>query len=66
MNQNPEQLARDAIDKILEVSGRIVQSKVKYNLAAGLSVVAQEYSTSLLRLSVRKKAYDLQFMLISI
>ncbi len=46
MNQNPEQLARDAIDKMLEASGWIVQSKGKYNLAAGIGVAAREYSTS--------------------
>ena len=46
MNQNPEQLARDAIDKMLEASGWIVQSKGKYNLAAGVGVAVREYSTS--------------------
>src|SRR3954453_11169323 len=46
MNQNPEQLARDAIDKMLEASGWIVQSKGKYNLAAGIGVAVREYSTT--------------------
>ena len=46
MNQNPEQLARDAIDKMLEASGWVVQSRGKYNLAAGAGVAAREYSTS--------------------
>jgi type I restriction enzyme R subunit len=46
MNQNPEQLSRVAIDKMLEASGWVVQSKGKYNLAAGPGVAAQEYSTS--------------------
>src|SRR4051812_12980258 len=46
MNQNPEQLARDAIDKVLVASGWTVQSKNNFNLTAGLGVAVREYSTS--------------------
>jgi len=46
MNQNPEQLARDAIDKMLVASGWIVQSKNNFNLTAGSGVAVREYSTS--------------------
>ena len=46
MNQNPEQLARDAIDKMLEASGWVVQSKNSFNRTAGLGVSVREYSTS--------------------
>ncbi len=45
MNQNPEQIARDHIDRLLEESGWIVQSKSKLNLAAGLGIAVTEYRT---------------------
>ena len=45
MNQNPEQIARDHIDQLLQESGWIVQSKKKLNLAAGLGVAVTEYRT---------------------
>jgi len=45
-NQNPEQKARDTIDKMLSASGWIVQDKKKVNLAAGLGVAVREYQTS--------------------
>ncbi len=45
MNQNPEQIARDRIDRMLEKAGWIVQSKHEINLGAGLGVVIREYQT---------------------
>ncbi len=44
-NQNPEQLARDTIDKMLIAAGWVVQSKDKVNLAAGKGVAVREYQT---------------------
>ncbi len=45
MNQNPEQKARDNIDKMLNEAGWIVQSKNKVNLSAGKGVAVREYQT---------------------
>lgn len=45
VNQNPEQIARDEIDKQLTACGWIVQSKTQLNLAAGLGVAVREYLT---------------------
>lgn len=45
-NQNPEQLARDLIDKQLEQAGWLVQSKNEVNLSAGKGVAIREYQTS--------------------
>lgn len=45
MNQNPEQIARDRIDKMLELSGWLVQSKDKVNLSAGIGVAVREVNT---------------------
>lgn len=45
MNQNPEQVARDEIDRQLNACGWIVQSKARMNLNAGLGVAVREYST---------------------
>ena len=47
MNQNPEQLARDNIDKQLIACGWIIQGKSKINLSAGLGVVIREYQTDI-------------------
>ncbi|WP_417588805.1 DEAD/DEAH box helicase family protein [Owenweeksia hongkongensis] len=44
-NQNPEQIARDKIDKQLMAAGWVVQSKSKVNLAAGKGVAVREYQT---------------------
>ncbi|WP_439554039.1 type I restriction endonuclease subunit R [Flavobacterium macrobrachii] len=44
-NQNPEQIARDTIDKQLVASGWIIQDKKKFNLAAGLGIAIKEYVT---------------------
>lgn len=45
MNQNPEQIARDNIDKQLITSGWIIQNKNQINLFAGVGVVVREYQT---------------------
>ncbi|MCX7649519.1 MAG: DEAD/DEAH box helicase family protein, partial [Flavobacteriales bacterium] len=44
-NQNPEQIARDNIDRQLTACGWIVQSKTKINLSAGIGVAVREYPT---------------------
>ncbi|HEY8658020.1 MAG TPA: DEAD/DEAH box helicase family protein [Hanamia sp.] len=44
-NQNPEQLARDNIDKQLIACGWIIQDKSKINLNAGLGIAVREYLT---------------------
>lgn len=46
-NQNPEQIARDLIDKQLKAAGWIVQSKSKINLNAGIGVAIREYQTDI-------------------
>ena len=45
INQNPEQIARDHIDKLLTSCGWIVQRKTTINLNAGLGVAVCEYQT---------------------
>ncbi len=45
MNQNPEQIARDIIDKKLEECGWIVQNKKRININAGPGVAVREYQT---------------------
>ncbi|WP_026896760.1 type I restriction endonuclease subunit R [Daejeonella oryzae] len=45
MNQNPEQISRDNIDRQLTQCGWIIQSKKNINLAAGLGVAIREYQT---------------------
>ena len=45
MNQNPEQKARDTIDKQLRACGWVIQDKNKINLAAGCGVAIREYQT---------------------
>ena len=47
INQNPEQIARDNIDKQLITCGWIIQDKKKFNLAAGLGVAIREYQTDI-------------------
>jgi len=44
-NQNPEQIARDNIDRKLIASGWIIQNKKQINLNAGLGVAVREYQT---------------------
>src|ERR1700752_1650311 len=46
-NQNPEQIARDHIDKLLLDSGWIIQDKNKINLSAGLGIAVREYQTDI-------------------
>ena len=45
MNQNPEQLARDNIDRQLTACGWSIQNKKQVNLAASLGVAVREYQT---------------------
>ena len=45
MNQTPEQISRDNIDKQLTACGWIVQSKKKINLGESLGVAVREYQT---------------------
>ena len=45
MNQNPEQVARDKIDAMLEASGWMVQSKNEANLSEAKGVAVREYQT---------------------
>lgn len=44
-NQNPEQVARDNIDKMLVEAGWVVQSKKKVDLSASKGVAVREYQT---------------------
>jgi len=46
INENPEQIARDHIDRQLLAAGWIIQPKTKNNLNAGIGVAVREYSTS--------------------
>ena len=43
MNQNPEQIARDYIDRQLRACGWAIQSKSKINLNEGPGVAVREY-----------------------
>jgi type I restriction enzyme, R subunit len=47
MNQNPEQFARDIIDKQLIASGWTIQNKSKINLDAGMGIAIREYQTDI-------------------
>ena len=47
VNQNPEQIARDKIDKMLMEAGWVVQSKQNLNLAASKGVAVREYLTDI-------------------
>jgi type I site-specific restriction endonuclease len=44
-NQNPEQIARDQIDKSLGEAGWIVQDKKAIDFSAGLGIAVREYQT---------------------
>lgn len=44
-NQNPEQLARDQIDRQLLACGWVIQDKTKVNLNAALGIAIREYLT---------------------
>lgn len=45
MNQNPEQIARDNIDRQLLLCGWVVQGKKESNLNANIGVAIREYQT---------------------
>lgn len=45
LNQNPEQIARDNIDKQLLACGWIIQSVKQINLNAGIGIAVKEYLT---------------------
>jgi type I restriction enzyme R subunit len=45
VNQNPEQIARDNIDKQLTACGWVIQSIKQVNLNAGIGVAVKEYLT---------------------
>lgn len=45
VNQNPEQIARDTIDKMLIEAGWVVQDKKSVNLTANKGVAVREYQT---------------------
>ena len=47
LNQNPEQIARDNIDKQLILCGWIIQDKKKVNFGAGLGIAIREYQTDI-------------------
>jgi type I restriction enzyme R subunit len=47
INQNPEQIARDNIDKQLTDCGWIIQNKKQINLSAGLGVAVTEFQTEI-------------------
>jgi type I restriction enzyme, R subunit len=46
-NQNPEQIARDNIDKRLLACGWVIQAKTKINLDASLGIAIKEYQTDI-------------------
>jgi type I restriction enzyme R subunit len=46
-NQNPEQIARDQIDRSLEQAGWIVQSSKKIDLNAGRGIAIKEFRTDI-------------------
>jgi type I restriction enzyme R subunit len=45
MNQNPEQIARDNIDRMLQAAGWAVQEIGTFNPSASLGVAVKEYPT---------------------
>ena len=47
LNQTPEQIARDNIDRQLNDCGWIIQNKKQINLTAGLGVAVTEYQTDI-------------------
>ena len=46
-NQNPEQIARDNIDRQLIACGWVIQDKNRINLGAGTGVAVREYQTDI-------------------
>ncbi|MFN8261816.1 MAG: hypothetical protein U0X41_12835 [Chitinophagales bacterium] len=47
INQHPEQIARDNIDRQLLACGWLIQHKTKINLSAGLGIAVREYQTDI-------------------
>jgi type I restriction enzyme R subunit len=47
LNQNPEQIARDKIDKQMAACGWIIQDLKHINLHASIGVAVKEYSTDI-------------------
>lgn len=47
INQNPEQIARDHIDKQLLACGWLIQDKTKINLNAAQGIAVREYQTNI-------------------
>ena len=45
LNQNPEQIARDHIDRQLRACGWVIQDKSKFNLSVTPGVAIREYQT---------------------
>jgi type I restriction enzyme, R subunit len=46
-NQNPEQIARDHIDRQLNACGWVIQNKTQINLNSGAGVAVREYQTDI-------------------
>jgi type I restriction enzyme, R subunit len=46
-NKNPEQIARDTIDHMLEKAGWQVQDKIRINFGAGRGIAVREYPTDI-------------------
>jgi type I restriction enzyme R subunit len=47
MNQNPEQIARDRIDVMLQKAGWFIQNKNQINFNAGIGIAVREYLTDI-------------------
>ena len=45
INQNPEQIARDKIDRLLLQAGWIIQTKEQIDFSVGIGVAVREYQT---------------------
>lgn len=45
MNQTPEQIARDKIDRLLQAASWVIQSKAKIDFSAGIGIAVREYQT---------------------
>ena len=62
-NQNPEQIARDEIDTLLEKAGWVVLDKKKINFSTSLDETDLQLSESeTLRQSILKKAFSGQLV----
>ncbi len=54
-NQNPEQIARDNIDRQLNACGWLIQGLRQINLHAGMGIAVREYLTNNPNLSIKAK-----------